>query len=82
MTDRIVYLVTDSGVDGRSPASVIFASFDEQKRDAWHAADKNKAWHSTTKQILEIETTHKKALRKLDGIERLVLDIPQREVKK
>jgi hypothetical protein len=80
MTDKIVYTVTENGVDGRAPTTVMFASFDEQERDKWYESKaNNKAWYSKSKQIVEIENELKQALAKLDGIHRLMLNIKQRD---
>lgn len=76
MTKRIAYLATDNGVDGREPTTVMYASFDEKERDALLNADKAKAWRSKGEQLVDVEAARKKALAKLDGIDRLVLGLP------
>lgn len=76
MTKRIAYLATDNGIDGREPTKVMYASFDEKERDALLNADKSKAWRSKAEQIVDVEAARKKALAKLDGIDRLVLGLP------
>lgn len=81
MTDKIVYLVTDHGMDGRGHESILFASFDEQARDRWFDGCKNKAYFSKTKRIIEVEKELKQTLAKLNGIHRLMLSIPQRAEK-
>jgi len=78
MTDKIVYIVTDRGVHGLVYERVIFASFDEQERNAWYDANPNRNYYSKSKRIVEIEKEINNALRKLDGIERLMLNIEQR----
>ena len=82
MTDKIVYLVTDSGMEGREPAKAIFASYDEHERDVWHETDKNKAYHSVTKRIVEVEKEEAKAMRKLNAVDKLLLDLNQTPPKK
>jgi hypothetical protein len=82
MTDKIVYLVTDSGMDGSAPAVAIFASYDEHERDIWHETDKNKAYHSVSKRIVEVEKEEAKAIRKLDAVDKLLLDLNQTVAKK
>jgi hypothetical protein len=81
MTDKIIYLITDNGVDGRAQTSVIFASYDEQERDATYDISRNKAWYNKAKRIVEVERETKQALAKLDGVGRLLLDIEQKEIK-
>lgn len=76
--DKIVYLVTDHGIDGRDKENIMFASYDEQKANDWFEENPNKAWYTKTKRIVEIEQDSKKALAKLDGLERLLLNIQQR----
>lgn len=76
MSKQIAYLVTDSGIDGREPTRVMYATFDEKERDALLAADKSKAWRSTSEQIVDVTAAQAKALNKLDGIDRLVLGLP------
>lgn len=80
MTDRIVYLVTESGMDGRGKLNVTFASFDKEERDNWlNSKGANKCYYSTAKRIIEIEHKFKQALAKLDGIDRLMLTVAQRK---
>ena len=75
MTKQIVYTVTDSGVDGMSKTSILYATFDEAERDKMLSVDKSKAWRSTSETIVDVETARARALRKLDGIDRLVLGL-------
>jgi len=76
--DKIVYLVTDHGMDGRDKESIIFASYNEQIASDWFEESPNKAWYTKTKRIVETEQDAKQALAKLDGLERLLLNIQQR----
>jgi len=79
MTDKIAYLVTESGMDGMGKMNITFASFDETARDAWYdAKGNNKCYYSKSKRIIEVEKEHKQAMAKLDGVQRLLLDIDQR----
>ena len=81
MTDKIVYLITDNGMDGRAPTSIVFASYDSQECDDTYNRSKNKAYYGQSKKIIEIEKETRQAMVKLDGVQRLMLDIDQREVK-
>lgn len=76
MSKKIVYVATDSGVDGCAPTKVMYAAFDEAERDTMLEADKSKAWRGTSEVIVDVEAARKKALTKLDGIDRLVLGLP------
>lgn len=73
---KIVFGVTDSGVDGREVTKVLYASFDEKERDAMLAKDKSKAYRGVNEAIVDVESRRKQALAKLDGIDRLVLGLP------
>lgn len=75
MTKQIVYLATDSGVDGRSPEKVLYAAFTESARDAMIAADPSRAWRNKGERIVDIEAALASALAKLDGVDRLVLGL-------
>lgn len=72
---RIVYVATDSGMDGMAPTKVLYASFDEAERDAMIEADKSKPWRSKDERIIDVDHAIAKALSKLDGIDRLVLGL-------
>lgn len=82
MTDRIAYLVTDHGVDGRDKEHIVFASFDEQEANDWYNGNPNKAYYSQTKRIIEVEKETKQAMAKLNGVHRMLLGIEQRPNKK
>lgn len=68
-------------MDGRAPTSIVFASYDSQECDEIYNRSKNKAYYSQTKQIVEVEKETKQAMAKLNGLQRLMLDIDQRELK-
>jgi len=74
---RIAYVITDNGVDGREPTSIVFASFSEAERDMAFENDKAKSWHSKAERIVESDAVASQALARLDGIERLALNLPQ-----
>jgi len=76
--DAIVYTSNDFGVDGREPEKVVQAAFSQDGLDRIKKADKNLAWRSDRKLIVDVELRRRTALAKLDGIDRLVLDLPQR----
>ena len=75
MTKKIAYTITDSGMDGRSKTRVVAAFWTEEARDAALEKDKNRIYRSTGEQIVDVAVQEKSAIAKLDGIDRLVLDI-------
>ena len=75
---KIVYTINDNGMDGRAPTQILFASYEEQVRDDAFATHKNKQYLSKSEKILHIESHHQQLMNRLDGIDRLVLDLPQR----
>jgi len=81
MTDKIAYLITEHGVDGRAAETIVFASYDEQERDGVYDASKNKNYYSKTKRIVEVEHETKQALAKLNGVHRMMLNLDQRALK-
>lgn len=76
MAKQIVYLVTQNGVDGREPTSQVAAFFDEGERDNFVATSKNKNWYSTEEKIIDVDAAYKKALAKLNEVDKLVLGLP------
>lgn len=76
MSKQIAYVAIDNGMEGRSPDTIMYASFDEDNLAILHQKDKSRAWRRKSEQIVDIEAARKKALGKLDGIDRLVLDLP------
>lgn len=71
----IAYLAVDHGVDGREPARVMFAAWDEGDLAAQFDACKSKAWLTKSEVIVDIADARRKALAKLDGVDRLVLGL-------
>lgn len=79
MTKQAIFLACDYGIDGRAPRSIRFASLDEAERDAWIESSPNKAWLSPMDVVEDLEVAKEKALKKLDGLDRLALDLQQNE---
>ena len=73
---QIVYIATDHGIEGKEKESIVYASFDEDQLKALHKTDKSKAWRTLTERIVDVEQAKKQALSKLNGIDRLVLGLP------
>lgn len=73
MAKKIVFLITDNGMDGRAPTSVHAAFWDETERDRAFDSDKNKAYYNKEERIIDEDAHRMKALAKLDAIDRLCL---------
>ncbi len=76
MTKKIAYLVNDNGVDGREPTETLYATWEEADRENLLNSDKAKNWRSKAETIVDIEHARAKALAKLDGLDKLVLGLP------
>jgi hypothetical protein len=72
----IAYCATDSGIDGREPERVLYASETREGRETMIQADKSKAWRSRKEVIVNRGPAIAQALAKLNGIDRLVLGLP------
>lgn len=75
MSKRIAYLITDNGIDGMAPTSIMQAFWEEHDRDLVYGESKNKAYYSTIEQIVDVEPAKKQARCKLNGLDRLLLGI-------
>lgn len=83
--DVIVYCGMDygvdgwirDGVDGRGPAKVMYAYLTPEQLDRRIADDKNKAWRTVEKKIVNLATVKAQALAKLDGIEKMAINMMQ-----
>ena len=73
MSKKAYFLVTSSGMDGREPETIQFATDDEAKRDRWHEEHTNKNYHSTADRVYDLEKIAKQAWLGLSGIEKLAL---------
>lgn len=73
---KIVYSSVDYGIDGMGKRRVLYSSFDESEIDSLIKKDKAGAWRTKEETIVDVELQRKKALSKLDGIDRLVLGLP------
>jgi hypothetical protein len=73
---KIAYIATDNGIDGMEKTSILYATFDEEELKAIHNRDKSKAWRRLTEQIVDVDKAKEQALAKLNGIDRLVLGLP------
>lgn len=76
MSKKIIYTATDNGIDGREKSNVLYAAFSEGEIKALHNKDKGKAWRTLGEEIIDEKIAIKKALSKLNGIDRAVLGLP------
>jgi hypothetical protein len=70
---KIAFLITYNGEDGRGPTSIEHAFWDENERDRVFNADPNKAYGGKEECIVDDDARRKKALSKLDAVDRLCL---------
>lgn len=76
MSKQIVYYAVDNGIDGRESDSILYAAFNEQDLDNMLNRDPSKAWRTKKEKIIDAVSIQKQALAKLNGIDRLVLNLP------
>ena len=75
--DVIVYCGMDHGIDGRDQGRVMYAYLDEWQLQRRIDRDKNKAWRTVEKRIVNLVEVKAQALKKLDGIEKLALGVEE-----
>ena len=80
MTDKIAYTVTRAGDGGRGAQKVEFASFSKDERDDFFKALMFPGYYNKASCIINIAIVEKQGLAKLDGIQRLILSLPQRKL--
>ena len=76
MGKQIIYIAVDNGIDGMAKDSILYASFDESELIKLMNKDKSKPWRTKKEVIVDVDSAKKQALRKLNGIDRLVLGLP------
>lgn len=77
MAKKIAYLILDSGVDGCTKPRIMFASFSDIERDEKLDADPAKDWKRKGEVIVDTAIARARALEKLDGLDKLVLELTQ-----
>ncbi len=73
--DVIVYCAVDSGVDGREAPRVLYAAFSQVELNAMLARDLSRKHRAVEKKIINVRDTKQAAIKKLDGVDRLVLGL-------
>lgn len=77
--DAIVYLATHHGINGRDRESIRFASFDERTTQDWIDANPDRNWLSFVMRVIKVKPSTDKAMRRIDGLDRLLLGIEQED---
>ena len=72
---QIAFTITDSGIDGMAKLSIVQAFWSEPERDKFLECDKNKAYRSIGEMIVDPEQARRRALAKLDGLDKLALGV-------
>ncbi len=74
--DKIVYIAIDNGIDGKEKDNILYASFDEIQFNELLNRDKSRNFRTPHKIIINVAVARREALAKLNGIDRLVLGLP------
>jgi hypothetical protein len=75
--DVIVYCGMDYGIDGRELGRVMYAYLDEKALQRRIDRDKNKAWRTIEKRIVNLHVIREQIIKRLDGVEKLALGIEE-----
>lgn len=75
----ILYLITDSGVDGMAKPTVQSAFFTEAERNTAFnkKPEMRRMYLGQSERIVDIDAVRKNAVARLDGIERLLLGLSE-----
>lgn len=77
----IVFLILDNGIDGREKTTEVFASENEAERDNLYEKAVNKDYWKKDEKIVDMEVAKKQALARLTATDKLVLKLPQKNIK-
>ena len=75
--DVIVYCGMDYGIDGREAGRVVYAYLDAGALQRRIDRDKNKAWRTIEKRIVNLHVIREQVIKRLDGVEKLALGIEE-----
>ncbi len=75
--DVIVYCGMDHGIDGREVGRVMYAYLDVGALQRRISRDKNKAWRTVEKRIVNLHVVREQVVKRLDGVEKLALEIEE-----
>ena len=76
---QIAFTIIDNGIDGREPARIVYAAWNDAARDAALARNPNKAYLRPDEQIVDVDKAKAAALAKLNGLDRLLLGLAEEE---
>lgn len=74
--DVIVYVANDHGIDGSEKAKPMYAAWSKDTLSVMFAGDRGKSYRTLDKVIVDTDVAVAQALAKLNGIDRLVLNLP------
>lgn len=74
---QAIFLIVHHGIEGREPESILFAFTDETERDQFHEKHPNKGYYSKVDRVVDLEAHRKEALTKLDGLDKLALNLQE-----
>ena len=72
---QAIFLIVDHGIEGREPESIQFAFTDETERDQFYEKHPNKPYFSMVDRVVDLEAHRKEALGKLNGLDKLALNL-------
>lgn len=75
-----IFLVVDTGIDGREPARVVFASRREDVRDMWFEESPRKNWYHKKDIVADLDEVAWKTWARLDGLEQFALLRPDCDI--
>jgi len=78
--DKIIYTIESNGIDGRGKLEIINASFEKEIINNIFNNLKWRGYYSMNKRIIDPSAEAKKGISKLNGVERLILGLEQREL--
>ncbi len=77
---KIVFTIVDNGTDGREPDHIVEAFYDETERDKAFDNSPNKGHYRKREQILDVDLYRKELLKKLTGVDKLILFPPKEKL--
>lgn len=80
MAKTIAFIVIDNGIDCKAKNRIIYANENEAERDKWFDAAKNKKWYRKAEQIIDAEKIKTDVIARMDGIEKMVMGIPEDKI--
>lgn len=79
---QAIFLIVDHGMEGRDKESIQYAFTDETERDQCYEKHPNKGYYTTVDRVVDLEAHRVEALRKLNGLDKLALNLQDTPPKK